>query len=110
MKKLIVMLLIISFSSFAATPLKSGEKAPHDGVLITKQEEAKVKKLKGERDLLKKLRFKQSELIKNQDTRIEKLEGKLKHRDVSRLVKILYFAGGVLLTGTSVYLAGRLVR
>ena len=106
----ILISVLLSAQLFGATPLKKGDIAPHSGILITKAEEAKVKKLRDERDLLKKLRFKQGDLIMNQDIQIDQLKGKLKQRDVSRLQKTLYFIGGVLLTGTSVYLAGRLVK
>lgn len=112
MKKLLVVISVFLLSAqlFAATPLKKGETAPFSGILITKTEEAKVAKLKAENELMKKLAFKRKELIFNQQKRIDILEKKLQQRDVSGLAKTLYFIGGVLATGASVYLAGRLVR
>lgn len=110
-KSLVVLVsFLLSAQLFAATPLKKGETAPFSGILITKAEEAKVAKLKAENELMKKLAFKRKELIFNQQKRIDILEKKLQKRDVSGFVAGLYFFGGVLLTGTSVYLAGKLVR
>lgn len=107
---LILAILLTSFNGLAATKLSKGDIAPFSGILITKAEEAKVAKLKKENEILEKLKFKQSKLIENQGKRIGILHEKLEERDVSGLVKTLYFIGGVLLTGTSVYLAGKLAR
>lgn len=110
-KSLVVLVsFLLSAQLFAATPLKKGETAPFSGILITKAEEAKVAKLKAENELMKKLAFKRKELIFNQQKRIDILEKKLQKRDVSGFVAGLYFFGGVLATGMSVYLAGRLVN
>ena len=112
MKRLIVVISVFLLSTqiLAATPLKKGDIAPFSGILITKAEEAKVVKLKKENELLQKLRFKQNKLIFNQMKTINILESKLQERDVSGLVKTLYFVGGIVATGMSVYLAGQLVN
>lgn len=107
---LILTLLLTSVNTFAATPLKKGQTAPHSGILITKEEEAKIAKLKKQKEILEKLRFRQDKLIFNQMKQIDILETKLNQRKVTTLEKTLWFVGGVLATGCSVYLAGKLVK
>jgi hypothetical protein len=107
---LILTILLTSVNSFAATSLNKDDPAPYPGLLFNKAEEKQLRKNNEELKLLRKLRVTQEELIENQKDQIGILKGKLESRDVSGLVKTLYFVGGVLATGFSIYLAGKIVR
>lgn len=106
--KTILICMLMTFQCLAVTPMKKGDVAPKDGYLFDKQEEKEVRKKVEENKILKGLTIKQDELIQNQNQRIDLMEKNLQKRDVSGLEKILYFIGGVLVTGGSVYLAGKL--
>ena len=110
MKYLIILSLIFSANSFAVTPIKEGQKSPETGYIFTSSEEKQVRGINEKRLKLEDLAVKQEELNKVQSERISELEKEVEKRTFTTSEKVIYFGLGVLATGISVYLAGKLVK
>jgi hypothetical protein len=127
MKKLFLILLL-TFNSFADSgivPIKKGEPAPGDGFYITYEQEKKFRLIEEEKlrleainITLKDLQITHEEQIKLLNMRINSYEDHTsyleKRLSEARLDgfwnRTIYFVGGMLLMGGSVYLAGHLNR
>lgn len=130
MKKLILMLMLVSLipvSSFAnqAYDIKAGQPAPVDGVLFDKEKANEIKNELIEKDGLVRtnnslnktieLQTKNNELT-NQTNEIlmgrnlELTKSLNDSRETSTFTKVLYFVGGVVITGAAVWGATRLNR
>lgn len=105
---LIMSLILVSLNISAVTPIKTGEIAPHSGFIFSKTEEKKVRKIRKENITLKDIVFKQDEAITSQSKHIRVLKRRIDKNRLGTWGKILYVAIGVIATGTSVYLAGKL--
>ena len=110
MKYLIILSLIFSANSFAVTPINEGQKSPETGYIFTSSEEKQVRGINEKRLKLEDLAVKQEELNKVQSERISELEKEVEKRTFTTSEKVIYFGLGVLATGISVYLAGKLVK
>lgn len=115
MKYLIILLLSINLS-FAQTikPINQGDKAPFSGFIIDKKFE---QDRRTERELLDVEKSKTAvlrELGKVQVDRSEfyKEEAKRAKREVlkGQFKTVLYFIGGILIGGASVYLGSKVVK
>ena len=108
MKILITSLLIFSLSTYAVTPIKSGEKSPTDGYVFSKDEEKQVREINEKKIALEELAVKQADLIKIQEDRIVILEKEVDTRILTGWEKAGYVILGIVGTSAAVYLAGKL--
>ena len=110
MKYLIILSLIFSANSFAVTPIKEGQKSPESGYIFSVSEEKQIRTINEKRLKLEDLSLKQEELNKVQSEKISELEKEVERRTFTTTEKVIYFGLGVLATGISVYLSGKLVK
>lgn len=127
MIKLIALLTLIAFPVYAnqAIDIKAGEPAKFDGVLLDKEKANEIKNELIEKDGLVKTNASLNRTIelgtKNTDLlnqtndilmgRNLNLTKELNYaRETSTLAKVLYFVGGVALTGVAVWGASKLNR
>ncbi len=108
MKYLIILSLIFSANSFAVTPIKSGQKSPETGYIFSVDEEKQVRGINEKRLKLEDLSIKQEELNQVQSERISTLEKEVENSKLTNTEKVLYFVGGILVTGLAVNLANKL--
>lgn len=125
MKKLIALILLISTPAFAdqALPIKSGQPAPYDGVVLDNEKANKVKDQLIERDEFEKLNqsyqksidlYKANEVIYSQENSLllnsnVNLSKELSNsRGTSDWVKVGYFVLGIAVVSAGVYGASRL--
>jgi hypothetical protein len=90
--------------------LQKGDEAPYDGFLFNRSEEKYIRIIKEDNLKLTDLNILKDKKIEKLNSSINDLNEKLEKRDLSQLQKIIYFGLGVLATGTSVWLAGKLVQ
>lgn len=124
MKLLIIAMLLIN-TTFAneVTYIKKGDPAPENGYFITILQEKKFREQNEENKKLVSINLQLKDLQLQQENRIDILNERINgyQADNKYLMdrvssaradgfwnKTIYFVGGVLLTGSSVYLAGRL--
>ena len=108
MKVITTLLLVFSLSTYAVTPIKSGEKSPTDGYVFTKSEEKQVREINEKKIALEDLATKQADLIKIQEDRIVILKREVDTRTLTGWEKAGYVILGVVGTSVAVYLAGKL--
>ena len=108
MKYLIILGLIFSANSFAVTPISKGQKSPETGYIFDKDEEKQVRGINEKRLKLEDLSIKQEELNKVQSEQITVLEKEVENSKLTTTEKVLWFVGGILVTGLSINLANKL--
>jgi len=113
MKKLITTIILISFlftsNLYAATPLKAGECTEEDGILLTLEEDAQVKKDLIDLDVYKetyKFQEKRADLFKDAYDDVLKENEKL--RKSKKWEKWVWLGLGIVITGTAVWGASQL--
>jgi hypothetical protein len=120
---LITLLLINSAFSDEVTYIKKGDPAPENGYFITVSQEKKFREQNEENKKLVSINLQLKDLQLQQERRVDVLNERINgyQADNKYLMervssaradgfwnRTIYFVGGVLLTGGSVYLAGRL--
>ncbi len=113
MKKLISIIILTCFtlttSLYAASPLKKGEAAPHEGILLTIAEDTAIKKDLINLDVYKvtyPYQKEKADMFKKAYEETIKENEKL--RKQKEWVKYIYFGCGILITSLAVKGAGEL--
>lgn len=106
MKYLLTFLLTLN--CFAVVPIKTGQISPIDGYVFSVKEEKKLREINMKKIALEDLSIKQDTLINVQSERIKLLQTEVDNSKLTTLEKCMYVGLGILVTGTSVYLAGKL--
>lgn len=129
-KKILTVMLIsltVVNSSFAnqAIDVKAGQAAPYDGVLLDKEKANEIKNELIDKDGLTQINLSLNKTIelhqKNTDTlnqsnailmdrNLDLTKELNSSRELSTFTKVLYFVGGVALTGAAVWGASKLSR
>ena len=128
MKKLILMVTLVSLinaNADQAVDLNKGEPAPFNGVLLDKEKSNKIKNELIEKDALaeknnslnrsidlyrknESIMNEQNDLLLNKNLELTRTLNDA--RETSSTTKILYFLGGVILSGAAVYGASKLTK
>ena len=105
---LILTILLTSVNSYAVTPIKQGEVAPHSGYIFNKAEEKKARKSVKENITLKDLVIKKNQKIEIQSSRIKILNRRIDSLKTTTYGRYLYIGLGVLISGLAVMGASKL--
>ena len=116
-----LLILVLSYNSYAVTPLKKGEPAPNDGYHFSKKEEEKlratIENSNGKIIKLEQLGVIKDDIINEQKKQVEqysrtndRLHKQLEKRPTGFWGKVGYFMLGAVITGLVSYGAARSIR